>query len=75
MKSDFPARPPEDFAKFLRTEPPFTVVGGQAVMIWARLFPEAAQALTKIQSRDLDILGKLEEVRKLEQISGSQSSR
>jgi len=63
-------RGPGELAEFLSTKDPVTLVGGQAVNLWALHYYERAVDLAPFVSRDVDLLGTrstLEEVAELAQ--------
>ena len=68
--SDLIARPPQDFVSVLATEESLFLVGGQAVNLWALYYIERTSDLSPFVSRDLDVLGDRETLRKIAGIAG-----
>lgn len=68
--SDLIARPPRDFVSVLATEESLFLVGGQAVNLWALYYIERTSDLSPFVSRDLDVLGDRETLRKIAGIAG-----
>lgn len=64
------ARPPADFATVLESDEPLFLVGGQSVNLWALYYHERTHALSPFVSRDVDILGDRDTVRKIARAVG-----
>ncbi|HCE43087.1 MAG TPA: hypothetical protein DET40_06040 [Lentisphaeria bacterium] len=67
---DMNARPPQDFASVLATDGTLFLVGGQAVNLWALYYIGRTSDLSPFVSRDLDVLGDRETLRKIARIAG-----
>ncbi len=67
---DWPARPPQDFVSVLATDGSLFLVGGQAVNLWALYYIKRTADLSPFVSRDLDVLGDRETLRKIARIAG-----
>jgi hypothetical protein len=67
---DLSARPPQDFASVLATDGSLFLVGGQAVNLWALYYIKRTAELSPFVSRDLDVLGDRETLRKIARIAG-----
>ncbi len=63
-------RAPEDFSRFLATEDPLLIVGGQAVNLWALYYQEATLSLAPFVSRDVDIFGDRETLKSIAKVAG-----
>lgn len=63
-------RPPGDYSRFLATEEPLLIVGGQAVNLWALYYQEATAELAPFVSRDIDVVGKRETLKQIAQLAG-----
>jgi len=66
---DTTPRPPEDYSRFLATEEPMLIVGGQAVNLWALYYHEATVELAPFVSRDVDILGDRETLQAIAKVA------
>lgn len=64
------ARPPEDFSTYLATQEPLTIVGGQAVNLWALYYSGVADEYAPFVSRDIDVLGDRETLKKIAAVAG-----
>jgi len=75
MTETDPAYRVSDFAELLCREPRPLLVAGQAVNLWAMVYARTSEALVRMQpfvSRDCDLLGDTETVRRLASASGWQ---
>ena len=67
---DYKARPPKDYSKFLATDEPVFVVGGQAVNLWALYYYDRTSDLFPFVSRDVDVLGTRDTLACIAEIAG-----
>lgn len=67
---DLPARPPQDYASVLASDGSLFLVGGQAVNLWALYYIKRTSSLSPFVSRDLDVLGDRETLRKIARNAG-----
>ncbi len=69
LESD--ARPPDDYAEFLAAERPLTIVGGQAINLWALHYDEETAGLEPFVSRDIDVIGDRETLKEIAQLTNT----
>lgn len=63
-------RPPEDYSIYLTAENPPTIVGGQAVNVWALYYAGVADEYAPFVSRDIDVLGDRETLKQIAKLVG-----